>query len=132
VSRKDLEAIIHPLVLERTLRLMTEIAAGGRHPLFVTEAALTIEAGFEKFYDRVVVAACGEAIRLRRLMARDGLGREEAERRIAAQMPQAEKAARADYVIDTSGTLAETVERTERVYALLLREAELKALEEDS
>ncbi len=126
-SRKALDAIVHPAVIEETRRLMAEVAAGGRHALFVTEAALTIEAGFARFYDRVVVVTCAEEIRVRRLMARDGIGRDEALLKISSQMPQARKAARADYVIDASGSMAETVERTERVHALLMRDAELGA-----
>ena len=57
-------------------------------------------------------------------MRRDGIGRDEALRRIRAQMPQEEKTRRADYVIDTSGTIAETIEQTERVHALLMLDCE--------
>ena len=124
-ARAALEAIVHPLVLAHTRRLMAEVAAAGSHALFVTEAALAIETGYDRYYDRVVVVTCGEETRLRRLMERDGIGRDEALRRIGAQMPQDEKARRADLVIDASGTLAETVERTERVHAILMREADL-------
>ena len=124
-ARTALDAIVHPLVLERTRRLMAEVAAEGRHALFVTEAALVVESGYGRFYDRVVVVTCDEATRLRRLMERDGIGREEALRKVGSQMPQAEKAARADLVIDASGTLAETVERTERIFAILMLEAAL-------
>jgi dephospho-CoA kinase len=126
-ARAALDAIVHPLVLETTRRLVEDVLASGRSALFVTEAALTVEAGFAPFYDRVVVVTCDEETRVRRLMARDGIGREEALRKIGAQMPQAEKAGRADYVIDTSGTFAETVEQTERVHAMLVRDEELGA-----
>ncbi len=125
-ARAALDAIVHPLVLETTRRLVADVEASGRSALFVTEAALTVEAGFASFYDRVVVVTCDEETRVRRLMARDGIGRDEALRKIGAQMPQAEKLGRADYVIDTSGTLAETVEQIERVHAMLVRDGELK------
>jgi dephospho-CoA kinase len=125
-ARAALDAIVHPLVLETTRRLVTDVEASGRSTLFVTEAALTIEAGFASDYDRIVVVTCDEEARVRRLMARDGIGRDEALRKIGAQMPQAEKIGRADYVIDTSGTLAETVDETERVHAMLVRDEELK------
>jgi dephospho-CoA kinase len=59
-------------------------------------------------------------------MARDGIGRDEALRKIGSQMSQAMKMGRADYMIDTSGTLTETVDQTERVYAMLVRDEELK------
>jgi dephospho-CoA kinase len=126
VARAALDAIVHPLVLETTRRLVADVEASGRSALFVTEAALTVEAGFASDYDRIVVVTCDEETRTRRLMARDGIGRDEALRKIGAQMPQTEKIGRADYVIDTSGTLAETVDQTERVHAMLVRDDELK------
>lgn len=124
-ARAALDAIVHPLVLEATRRLAADVKISGRFALFVTEAALTIEAGFASSYDRVVVVTCDEETRIRRLMARDGIGREEALRKIGAQMPQAEKIGHADYVIDTSGTLADTVEKTERVFAMLVMDEDL-------
>ncbi len=97
-------------------------------PIFVSEAALTVEAGYARFFDKVVVVHCRPSVQLRRLMARGGIGRAEARRRVAAQMPLKDKLRHADYAIDTSGSLAETVEQAERVYASLLQDAELKRL----
>jgi dephospho-CoA kinase len=125
-ARAALDAIVHPLVLQTTRRLVADVEASGRYALFVTEAALTVEAGFVSYYDRVVVVICDEETRVQRLMARDGIGRDEALRKIGAQMTQTEKAGRANYVIDTSGTLAETVEQTERVHAMLVQDEGLK------
>ncbi len=125
-ERSFLDALVHPLVLARIRELVAEEKRLGRHRIFVSEAALVFEAGFAPFFDRIVVVTCREDVRLARLMARDGIGRDEALRRIGAQMPQEEKAVRADHVIDASGTLAETVERTERVYALLVMDEALQ------
>lgn len=125
-ERAFLDALVHPRVLDTVRELVAEQKRLGRHRIFVAEAALVFEAGFAPFFDRVVVVSCREDVRLARLMARDGIGRDEALRRIGAQMPQEEKAGRADYVIDASGTLAETVEQTERVYAMLVMDEALE------
>ncbi len=98
----------------------------GRIKIFVSEAALTIEAGFVKFFDKVIVSSCRKDVQVKRLMERDGIPRKEAEKKISSQMPLEAKKKYADYVIDTSGTLTETVEQTERVYAQLVRDYELK------
>ena len=125
-ERAFLDALVHPRVLDKVRELVAEQKSLGRHRIFVSEAALVFEAGFAPFFDRIVVVTCREDVRIARLMARDGIGRDEALRRIGAQMPQEEKAGRADYVIDASGTLAETVEQTERVYAMLVMDEELE------
>ena len=92
----------------------------------MVDAALLIESGGYRRFDRVVVVHCRPELQVERLMRRDGFSREEAERRIAAQMPQEEKMRHADYLIDTSRDFAETRGRTEEVYALLRDEAERK------
>ncbi len=125
-ERAFLDALVHPRVLDKVRELVAEQERLGRHKIFVSEAALVFEAGFERLFDRIVVVSCREDVRIARLMIRDGIGREEALRKIGAQMPQEEKTGRADYVIDASGTLAETVEQTERVYAMLVMDEELE------
>ncbi len=125
-ARKFLNALLHPLVMAKTRELVRDLEREGRVKIFVSEAALTIEAGFVSFFDRVVVAACPEEIQVLRLEARDGLDHEEALRRVRSQLPALEKRRAAHYIIDTSGTLAETVEQSERVYAALMRDYEDK------
>jgi dephospho-CoA kinase len=125
-ERAFLNGLVHPLVLDQFRQLVAEQKKLGRHRIFVSEAALVFESGFASFFDRIVVASCREDVRLARLMARDGIGRDEALRKIGSQMPQAVKMGRADYMIDTSGTLTETVDQAERVYAMLVRDEELK------
>ena len=68
----------------------------------IVDAALMIESGGYKRFDKLIVVHCRPDIQLERQMARDKLQREEAERRIASQMPQEEKKKLADYLIDTS------------------------------
>jgi dephospho-CoA kinase len=125
-ARAFLNGLLHPLVMARTRELVRDLEREGRVKIFVSEAALTIEAGFASFFDRVIVAACPEETQVRRLMERDGLERDEALRRIHSQQPALEKRRAAHYVIETSGSLAETVEQCERVYAALMRDHEEK------
>ena len=88
----------------------------------VVDAALLIESGGYKRFDKLIVVHCRPEVQLQRLMRRNKLSREEAEQRIATQMPQEEKKRYADYLIDTSGDFAETRRQTEDVYHAL-REA---------
>lgn len=125
-ARRFLDGLLHPLVLAERDKAVRRLEREGRVRIFVSEAALTVEAGYAGRFDRVVVVHCSEAEQVRRLSLRDGIGGEAARRKICAQMPQEEKLRHADYAIDTTGSLAETVEQTERLYARLLQDAELK------
>ena len=97
-----------------------------KHKIFVSEAALTIESGFAAFFDKVIVVHCPERLQVERLMERDGLTRREARKRVRSQMPAGEKAKRADYLIETSGTLEETAAQTSTVYRSLLADLRKK------
>jgi len=125
-ARRFLDTLVHPLVLADQEKAVRRIEREGRARIFVVEAALTIEAGYAGRFDRVVVVHCGKSEQVRRLRERDGIGRAAALRKIGSQMPLKDKLRRADYAVDASGTLASTVEETERVYAQLVRDSELK------
>jgi dephospho-CoA kinase len=125
-ARRFLNALLHPLVMAEEKRLIARLEREGRTAIFVSEAALTVEAGYARFFDKVVVVHCPAAVQVRRLMERNGIGEPEARKRIGAQMPVEDKLRHADYAIDASGTVEETVEQTERVYAALRQDAELK------
>ncbi len=127
-ARRFLNKLLHPLVLAEERRLIAGLEREGRTAIFISEAALTIEAGYSRFYDKVIVVHCPEGVQVRRLMEREGIAEEEARKRIGVQMPGEEKLRHADYVIEASGSLRETIEQTERVYAALLQDAELKRL----
>ena len=121
--RARLEAIIHP-VIARAARERIAALAGEGHSVVIYEAALLVETGRHREMDRLVVVAAGDAVRIARLMARDGLDRVQAEARLAAQLPQREKEELADYVIDNSGPLAQTRARVERVWRSLRADAD--------
>jgi dephospho-CoA kinase len=119
-ERHFLNSVLHPRVLRRRRESVRRLERQGRQQIFVSEAALTIESGFARFFDRIVVVHCPEKVQVERLMERDGITRSEARKRIRSQMAAAEKIRHADYLIDTSGTRAETEEQTERLYRSLL------------
>ena len=82
----------------------------------VVDAALMIESGGYKRFDKLIVVHCQTQVQLERLMKRDNISREEAERRITAQMPQEEKKKHADYLIDTSAGFESARQQTTAVW----------------
>jgi dephospho-CoA kinase len=124
-ARRFLDRLIHPLVLAEHEKAVRRLDCEGRSRIFVVEAALTIEAGYGRHFDRIVVVHCQKAEQVRRLRSRDGISGREALRRIGTQMSRREKLRRADYAVDTTGSLAQTVEQAERLFAQLVRDAEL-------
>jgi len=106
-AREALNRITHPAIAALAEKRLAELARQGAR-LVVYEAPLLFEAGAEKRVDAVLVVRIEESLQLARLMRRDGLSEAQARARVAAQMPQAEKVARADFVIDNSGTPAAT------------------------
>jgi len=113
-ARRDLEAIVHPGVYRAIERWYAELGDRGE-PLGIADIPLLYETGREVDFDIVIVASCPPEMQVERLMARNGLTREEARLRLAAQMPIGEKTERADHVIDTSGTHEETRAQAARV-----------------
>jgi dephospho-CoA kinase len=102
-----LNAIIHPRVAEIVFRQFNEWERAGTRDAALVEAALLIESGIHKKLDGLVVAWCGPQQQLERLVAR-GLSEGEARRRIAAQLPVADKLRLATEKIDCSGSLEQT------------------------
>jgi dephospho-CoA kinase len=114
-----LNGLVHPAIKGRAKAIAEGFAAAHPDGIVVTEAAILIETGSYKEYDRLIVAVCRPEQQIERAIARGGLGRAEAQERISRQMPIAEKAAYADFVIDTSGTEESTREQARAVYAQL-------------
>jgi dephospho-CoA kinase len=122
VERRFLNSVVHPLVLRKKKEIVARLEREKKMEIFVSEAALTIEAGYAGFYDKVIVVFCRPKVQLARLMARDGLSPEAALQKIRAQMPQEQKKSRADYLIDTSGSLSDTESRADRIFRRLKRD----------
>jgi len=125
-KRAWLNRLIHPLVLAEKKKLIAQLEKEGRYKIYVSEAALTIEAGYHHFYDKIIVTYCPPEVQLARLMKRDSIGPALAQKKISSQMPGQEKLRYADYIIDTSGSLQRTIEQTEGVYRYLLQDYYLK------
>ena len=113
-----LNQIVHPRVAESQERQFADWGRSHLHGVAVSEAALLVETGAHKRLDRLMVVWCRPEQQLERLLAR-GMSAEEAQRRIAAQIPLEEKRQLADVQIDCSGTLEETRQQVERLAAHL-------------
>jgi dephospho-CoA kinase len=116
-----LNAVVHPPVLAREERWMAECAARDPDGIAVLEAAILIETGTYKRFDRLILAVCDEQQQMERAIRRDKLTGPEVRSRLARQMPLAEKVKYADYVIDTSGDKENTLQQIRAVYDNLLR-----------
>ena len=124
-AKKRLEAITHPRIRERFARTLAQLEARDFAGLVIFDAPVMIESGNSTAMDRLVVVVTDAATQAQRLTARDALGAAAAEQRMRSQMPVAEKAKLADYVIDNSGDRETTIAEARRVYAAL--QADLKA-----
>ena len=105
-ARHDLEAIVHPAVRIAIDEFFERLPAAT--PFAVADIPLLYDTGRDIRFDKVIVVACSRDQQLARVMARDGLTRADAERRLVSQWPIEEKVKRADYVIRTDGSHAET------------------------
>ncbi len=115
-KRQLLNSILHPLIIDEQDKWVESCSSTDPDGIAVIEAALMIESGGYKRFDELIVVWCGSDIQLQRLMKRNSIGREEAEKMIAAQMPQKEKKRYASFLIDTSGSFDETRLQIESVY----------------
>ena len=120
-ARADLEAIVHPDVYRRIREWFARMPPGTA--LAIADIPLLYETGHEHDFDATIVCACSPAEQLRRLVVRDGLSEEDARARLAAQWPIGEKVKRADFVIQTGGSFAETDAEVRRVYEALVASA---------
>jgi dephospho-CoA kinase len=113
---KLLNSLVHPAVIRREEELIAAAAASDPGGIAVVEAAILIETGSWRRFDRLIVAACPVEAQVERAMKRDGLTRGQALERIARQMPLEEKKKYAHYVVDTSGTREDTNRQTLEVF----------------
>ncbi len=111
-----LNRLVHPVVIRRENELVEEIQAREPDAIVVVEAAVMIEAGSHTRFDTLVLTVCRPEQQIERAMQRDGVSREAALARVRCQMPLDEKRKYADFVIDTSGSAAETLRQVRQVY----------------
>lgn len=122
-ARAKLDNIMQPLLFDLIRQRIAQAQAQGT-PLCVLDMPLLYEVGLDKWCDRVWCVYIPRQTQLERLMARDGLTRQQAETRLHSQLPAAEKAARAQVVIDTSGSIDYTKAMIPALYAQEIRYAE--------
>jgi dephospho-CoA kinase len=119
----ELNAIVHPSVVAAQNQWMDDIQQTDPNGIAVVEAALIVEAGAARDFDKLVVVTCNLEQKIARYAQRAKISLEEARkevlRRSAAQLSDDEKASRADYVIDNSGTIADTSRQVEAVWQKL-------------
>jgi dephospho-CoA kinase len=120
--RKVLEAITHPAIMARRQAILDAWTAEGFDGLVVLDIPLLFEVSAAAHVDRVILVYALREAQLERLMRRDGFDRAEAERRLASQMPLAEKVRYADYVVDSSGAPEDTAAQVRAIHAALLAE----------
>ena len=117
--RQLLNSIVHPLVIESQDDWLANLKRENPHSVAMIDAALMIESGGYKRFDKIIVVWCDAETQIERLMARNNLNREAAGQRIEAQMPQEEKRKYADYTIDTSNVFDDTRRQTFEIYERL-------------
>jgi len=120
-KRQRLNHILHPFIIARQDEILREWETKDPNGIGMVDAALMIESGGYRRFDKLIVVHCRPQVQLERLMLRDKLSRDEAQRRIDSQMPQEEKQKFADYLIDTSDGFEVTRSQTKHVYADLRR-----------
>ena len=115
-KRQLLNSVLHPYIIAEQDQRLREWEADDPDGIGVVDAALMIESGGYKRFDKLIVVHCRPEVQLERLMLRNDLSREEAQQRVSAQMAQEDKKKFADYLIDTSDGFDETREQAEQVY----------------
>jgi dephospho-CoA kinase len=119
-ARKRLEEIVHPAILKTESKLVGEIKGKDDKAIILTQAALCVETGAYTRFDGLIVVYCEPEEQLKRLMLRDNISKEDAEKIIRTQMPIDEKVKYADFIVNNSGTPEETEKDVKRVYDLIV------------
>jgi dephospho-CoA kinase len=118
-KRLLLNSIIHPLVFESQNAWLQEVEANDPEAIAIVDAALMIESGGYRRFDKLIVVWCKPELQLQRLIAREGISKDIAEARIAAQWSQDEKKRYADLLIDTSNGYEDTRRQTIEIFRQL-------------
>jgi len=116
---EKLNSIVHPAVFRREEEFFDGVASTRPHGIAVVEAAILVETGSYRKFDRLVVTICDRETQIERAMKRDGLTRAEVEARLNRQLPAEELRRVADYVIDTSGSKENTTAQVHELYRAL-------------
>jgi len=118
-KRQLLNSIVHPLVIEKQNNWLRAREAENSDGISIIDAALMIESGGYRRFDKIIVVWCDSATQLQRLVSRSNLSKQEALKRINAQMPQEEKKRYADFLIDTTQGFESARRQTVEVFEQL-------------
>ncbi len=116
-----LNDLVHPPVVRREEELIADFSRRQPDGIAVVEAAILIETGSYKRFNRIILVTCAEEQQIQRALRREGAQMEDVRARLGRQMPLAEKRKYADFVIDTSGEKEDTLRQTREVYDALRR-----------
>ena len=111
-----LNSLIHPEIKERIDDRLIAIKNKNPEAIVIIDAALIIETGMYEKYDKLIVVCADEKTQIERILHRDKLSQDEAEKRIHSQLPLRDKLKIADFVIENEGTLSKTKEQVEKVF----------------
>ena len=114
-----LNALVHPPVLRREEELTNAFFAREPHGIAVVEAAILIETGSYRRFDKLILVFCAQELQMERALGREGAVEADIRARVGRQMPLEEKRKYADYVIDTSGSKEETMQQARAAYEAL-------------
>jgi len=120
--RTALEQIIHPEVARRMkarIAVIEELAAADPQAIVVVDVPLLIETGMQDEFETIIVVYVSEATQVRRVMARDSLSQEEAQKMVALQLPLKAKLSYADFVISNEGSPEATEQQVQKIFTVL-------------
>jgi dephospho-CoA kinase len=120
-ARETLNAIVHPFTLKKINEEIEEAKTTKRSPLLMVEAALLYEAKGDRMFDYMIVVDAEEERQVERVMKRDESSKDEVLKRIRSQMPNKEKAEKADFVIQNNGTRATLEQSCAFLFSLLTK-----------
>ena len=116
----ELNNIVHPLVYQEWHARLNKIGKKDKHAIVLSDIPLLFEGNMQPLFDLTVLVLIAPAEQIRRLMMRNGMSKEDAEKRLKSQMPISEKIELADIVIDNEGSIPETEKRVRQVWQELL------------
>src|SRR5581483_11251113 len=111
-----LSGFVHPAVIRMECQILDEFAAQNPHGIGVVEAAILIETGRYRDFDRIILTACDTETQIARGIKRDGLTRQQVLARVEKQMPLEEKKVHSQYIVDTSGSKARTFRKVREIF----------------
>jgi dephospho-CoA kinase len=118
-KRDTLNSITHPAIMEKVKNLLEESGSKESVPVII-DVPLLFETGWDRYFNRIILVYTPPSLQIERLMRRDGIDRETAEITMKAQMPVDEKRARADFIIDNSGSREKTMNQVRRIFGELI------------